>query len=262
MDLIKVAIADANTLLREGLKRILAGESDLLVVGEAADNVEIADVVERTRPDVLLRDLKIPKREAVPVLLELKQKNLPTKVLILSLFPDKENILDTAKAGASGYALKSLPAATLIQAIRRVHRGEIWVDRQLNCAETFVEFARHMSTSEADQPENEIANRLSKRELEILGLVARGLTNEEIRKRLFISLRTVKIHLNHIFNKLNVTNRTQAALLFVNAYPHEIPGESGWIAKDAERPASRLLERPAARLFPRPVSPTGRAAAP
>jgi DNA-binding NarL/FixJ family response regulator len=215
MDLIKVAIADANILLREGLKRVLSAQSDLLVVGEAADDVEVAEVVERTRPDVLLLDLEIPIRKAVPVLLELKRKKVPTRVFILSLFPDQESILETAKAGARGYVLKSVLPSTLIQSIRRIHRGEVWVDRQLNCAETFVEFARQPSTDDADRVENEITTALSKRELEILALVANGLTNEEISKKLFVSQQTVKIHLNHVFHKLHVKNRTQAALIAV-----------------------------------------------
>lgn len=239
MELIKVAIADPDTLLREGLKRILAAERDLLVVGEAAGEVEVAEVMERTTPDVLLLDLKIPRREAVPVLLELNQKNIPTKVFILSLFPEEESILNTAKAGACGYILKSASPATLIYAIRRVHRGEIWADKQLDCAETFVEFARQTWTDDADGGEDEIFRALSKREREILGLVAKGSTNEEIRKTLFISLRTVKVHLNHVFNKLGVNNRTQAALLFVNPYPQGLPGELGWRVKDVEQLAGK-----------------------
>lgn len=256
MELIKVAIADANTLLREGLKRILAAERDLLVVGEAADEVEVAEVVERTKPDVLLLDLKIPKQEAVPILLELNQKNIPAKVLILSLFPEEESILNTAKAGACGYALKRTSSTTLIQAIRRIHRGEIWADRQLSCAETFVEFARQAWSCDADEQENDVTKLLSKRELEILGLVAKGSTNEEIRKTLFISLRTVKVHLNHVFNKLGVNNRTQAALLFVNGYPHELPGQPGWRVKNAGQLAEK---RPGIKLYQhgkKPISPS------
>jgi DNA-binding NarL/FixJ family response regulator len=227
MEPIKVAIADTNVLLREGLKRILALESDLLVVGEAADEVEIVNVVDRTRPDVLLLDLRIPKRGAVPVLLELKQKHVPTKVLIFSFFPDQESILNTAKAGARGYVLKSILPSALIQAIRKIHRGEIWADRQLNCAETFIELARQRRTYDAGRLKNEITELLSKRELEILALVANGLPNREISKTLFISLRTVKAHVNHILNKLNVKNRTQATLLFLQSYKQESAGEGG-----------------------------------
>jgi len=227
MDLIKLAIADANTLLREGLKGIFAGESDLLVVGEAADGVEVADVVERTKPDVLLLDLKIPKREAVPILLELHQKNIPSKVLILSRFPEEESILDTARAGACGYVLNRTSSTTLIQVIRRIHKGEICVDRQLGCAETFLEFAHQMRTHHASRREDEISRALSKRERQILSLVAKGLANQEISERLLIRLSTVKVHLSHVFKKLSVNNRTQAVLFLLNAYQHELPTDLG-----------------------------------
>ena len=232
MDLIKVAIADANTLLREGLKRIFSAENDLLVVGEAADDDEVAEIVERTRPDVLVLGLKITKGEAVPILLELNQKNIPTKVLIFSLFPHEESILNTAKAGACGYILKRRSSDTLMEAIRRIHRGEIWVDRQLSCAETFLEFARQMRAHDAGGVENGIARPLSKRELEILGFVAKGLTNQEISNTLSIRLSTVKTHLYHAFKKLSVENRIQAVFLFLNAY-QQLPGDLGLRANSA-----------------------------
>lgn len=258
MEMIKVAIADANSLLREGLKRILSAERDLLVVGEAADDDEVRETVEVTRPDVLLLDLKIPKREAVPTLIELQQKNAPTAVLILSLEPEMEAILNTAKAGACGYFLKRSSPATLVQAIRRIHSGDIWVDRQLGCAETFVKFARQIRTDNAGELENEIAGALSKREMEILSLVAKGLTNRVISKTLFISESTVKIHINHIFNKLNVSNRTQAALLLVNAYQEGLREEPAWGVQNVERSANPLPERRVARLIPAAVSPARR----
>src|SRR6266508_1249905 len=240
MEPIKVAIADASTLTCEGLKRILGAESDLVVVAEARDGIEVADVVERTRPDVLLLDLELPGRKAVPILLELKQKTVPAKVLILSRLPDQESILDTAKAGARGYVFKSVDPSTLIRAIRKIHTGEIWVDKDLTCADTFVEFARHASAADAHGSESEITKILSKRELEILALVANGLTNHEISKRLFISVTTVKIHLNHIFGKLKVNNRIQAALLILQqcselvkqvGLKYEKRGEGGSTAK-------------------------------
>ena len=136
MDRIKVAIADGNIFFREGLKRVLSAESDLAVVGEAANDVEVAEIVKQTRPDVLLLDLEIPTRGAVPIVLELKQKKVPIKVFILSPRPDTESVVDTARAGASGYALKCTPPSTLIQAIRKIHGGEIWMDSQLNYADT------------------------------------------------------------------------------------------------------------------------------
>ena len=233
MELIKVAIADANIFLREGLKRVLGAQSDLVVVGEAGDNFETADIVERAKPDVLLLDLEIPREKAVRTLLELKRKDVPTKVLILSPFPEPEGILDTAKAGARGYALKCILPSTLMQAIRRIHRGEIWVDSRLDYADTFVEFARQACADDADRIENDLAAVLTRRELEIMALLATGQRNAEIGKKLFISVQTVKIHLNHVFDKLNVGNRTQAALLFAQA---KIP-DAGQKPNDSRRPA-------------------------
>jgi len=218
MKVIKVAIADANTLLREGLKRIFSAESDLLVVGEAENEFEVTEVVQRTKPDILLLDLNLPKRGAVPILIYLNENNLPAKAFILSLFPEKEDILDTAKAGACAYALKRASSATIIKAIRKVYSGEIWVDKQLNCADIFTDFARKRRNRDGNGLDDEIMGVLSKREFEILALVGKGLTNHQISQGLFISLRTVKVHLNHVFNKLRVSNRTQAALLLMHSY--------------------------------------------
>lgn len=215
MEIIKVAIADANIFVREGLRRILAMERDLLVVGEAANEVEVAEVVERTRPDVLLLDLEIPRRKAVEILLELKRKGVPTEVFILCSFPDEAAVLDAAKAGARGYiVLNGVHPSTIIHSIRRIHAGETWVDRQLSCSETFAAFARQ-TFGHDNEGDRKVIGVLSKREQEIISLVAEGLTNENISKKLFISQRTVKIHLNNIFRKLGVKNRTQAALLHV-----------------------------------------------
>lgn len=214
MQTIKVAIADANIILREGLKQILVINRDLVVVGEAADEMEVAEIVDRTSPDVVLLGLEIMKQRTVQLLLERKRKGVSTNVLILCSFPHDESILDTAKAGARGCVfLNGVQPATIIHAIRRIHAGDIWVDRRLSCSQTFAEFARQKSGYDVD--EDEFTTMLSKRELEICSLVANGLTNETISKKLFISKQTVKIHLNHIFQKLGVKNRTQAALLHV-----------------------------------------------
>ena len=245
-ELIKVAIADANIFLREGLQRILGAQGDMVVVGQAGNNVEVADIVERTKPDVLLLDLELPSENALPILLKLKRENVPIKIIIFSLFPDSEGILDTAKAGARGYALKCIHPSTLVQAIRRIHRGEIWVDRQLDCADTFVELARQTRAGDADQLEDEIAGVLSKRELDALALVAKGLSNIEISKTLFISLQTVKIHLNHVFHKLKVKNRTQAALLFAG-YKTQDAGQE---KINSRYPLGRSPNHPLASAFP------------
>jgi DNA-binding NarL/FixJ family response regulator len=213
----KLVIADTNTLLREGLKRLLQDTEHLLVVGEAANDVDTLEIVEQAKPDVLLLDLNIPKLEAVPILLAIKEQNLPTKVLILSLYHDESKILNSARAGARGYILKSAPAATLVEAIKEVSRGRIWVDRQLGIADIFALLAHRANTGDDIEGEINPLDLLSRRELEILHLIARGVKNEDIAKKLFISLPTVKTHASHIFGKLNVGNRTQAALLLMQA---------------------------------------------
>src|SRR3989304_8735509 len=122
----KLAIADANTLLRQGLKRLLHDDAkDCLVVGEAANDVETMNLVEQSKPDILRLDLNIPRLEAVPILLAMKEQNLSTKVLILSLAPDESQLLNSAKAGARGYILKSTSSDTLLEAIRGVFQGRI-----------------------------------------------------------------------------------------------------------------------------------------
>lgn len=212
---IKVVLADDHTLFREGLKRILSLEKDVFVVGEAARGDEVAKVVERTKPDVLLLDLKMPKGDVIQTLLEVHDKNPTAKVLILTAFSEDENILNAAKGGAKGYVLKGVSSLTLVQAIKAVHGGGLWIDKELPSAEAFEEIARAQATPHESEPANEAVKSLTKRELEILRLVAEGLTNEEIGKRIFISEKTVKTHLTNIFDKLKVNNRFKAALMIM-----------------------------------------------
>jgi len=212
----KLVIADPDTLLRKGLKAILPAMKDFVVVGEAANDVETMKVVRQVKPDVLLLDLHIPK-EAVPILLAIKEQILSTKVLMLSLYPEESKILDCAKAGAHGYILKSTPPAMLGQAIREVHRGRIWADTKAGCADTFALLSHKANLSQQREAEINPFNVLSKRELDILDLMTSGVSNEEIASRLFISIATVKVHVTHIFDKLNVNNRVKAALAFIQA---------------------------------------------
>lgn len=213
----KLAIADPNTLLREGVKRLLDDARDFLVLGEATNDVETLELVEQAKPDVLLLDLDIPRLEAVPILLAIKEQNLPTKVLIMSLLPNEVKILNSARAGARGYILKSTPTAALAEAITEVSRGRIWVDRNAGCADTFALLAQRAKTSNEIGEEIDPLDVLSRRELEVLNLVARGAKNDEIAKKLSIAVPTVKNHLTRVFGKLNIENRTQGALLLMQA---------------------------------------------
>jgi DNA-binding NarL/FixJ family response regulator len=212
----KVVIADDHTLFREGIKRMLSLEKDILVVGEASRGDEITKLVERTKPDVLLLDLKMPKSDIVQTLLEVKETNPPTKVLVLTAFSEDENILNAAKGGARGYILKGIDFSTLLRAIKTVQGGGLWIDKELPAAEAFEEIAQDQVMDDGDGKENnEAVKILTRRELEILRLVAEGLTNEEIGKKIFISEKTVKTHLTNIFDKLKVNNRFKAALLIM-----------------------------------------------
>ena len=223
---IKVVIADDHALFREGLRRILSLERDVLVIGEASRGDEVARLVERTKPDVLLLDLKMPKGDVVQTLLEVGEKNPATKVIILTAFSEDENILNAAKGGAKGYVMKGVSSATLLQAIKTAHSGGLWIDKETPSAEAFEEIAQAQHVKIVTEQANEPIKNLTKRELEILRLVAEGLTNEEIGKRIFISEKTVKTHLTNIFDKLKVNNRFKAALLIMNKSPDQSPQAS------------------------------------
>jgi two-component system response regulator DegU len=228
---IKVVLADDHALFREGLRRILSLEKDVLVVGEASRGDEIAKVVERTKPDVLLLDLKMPKGDVVQTLLQVNDRNPSTKVIILTAFSEDENILNAAKGGAKGYVMKGVSSSTLLQAIKAAHNGGLWIDRETPSAEAFEEIAQAQHGKAATEQANEPMNSLTKREVEILRLVAEGLTNEEIGKRIFISEKTVKTHLTNIFDKLKVNNRFKAALLIMNKNPEQPQRSSALKAK-------------------------------
>src|SRR5215467_12975034 len=212
---IKVVIADDHTLFREGIRKILSLEKDILVVGEAARGDEVIKVVERAKPDILLLDLKMPKGDVVQTLLEVNEKNPGTKVLVLTAYSEDENIFNAAKGGAKGYVLKGIDFPTLLQAIKTIHRGGLWIDKEMPAAEAFEEIAQAQLSETSDTRYDEAIDALTKREKEILRLVAEGLTNEEIGKRIFISEKTVKTHLTNIFDKLKVNNRFKAALMIM-----------------------------------------------
>ncbi|MGH8546474.1 MAG: response regulator [Gammaproteobacteria bacterium] len=210
-----MVIADDHALFREGIRRILSLEKDILVVGEASQGDEVVKVVERTNPDVLLLDVKMPKGNVVQTLLEVREKHPATKVLVLTAFSEDENVLNAAKGGARGYVLKGIDFPTLLQALKTVNNGGWWIDKETPSSEVFGEIVESQFGGFGPATTNDAVKDLTKRELEILKLVAEGLTNEEIGRRIFISEKTVKTHLTNIFDKLKVNNRFKAALLIM-----------------------------------------------
>lgn len=139
---IKIVIADDHTLFREGLRRIFSFEQDVTVVGEASKGDDVGKVVESTKPDVLLLDIRMPKAEVLQTLREVRTKNPDTKTLILTGFSEEEIILNLAKGGARGYVLKGVDSGTLLQAIKTVNAGGVWVDRDIPAAWFFERIAR------------------------------------------------------------------------------------------------------------------------
>src|SRR5436190_3229984 len=220
---IKVVVADDHTLFREGIRRILSLERDILVVGEASRGDEVTKVVERARPDVLLLDLKMPKGDLVQTLLEVNERNPATKIIVLTAYSEDENILNAAKGGARGYLLKGVDFPTLLQAIKAVHAGGLWIDKEMPSADVFQEIAHGQVNAAPEIKYDDSLDSLTKREKEILRLVAEGLTNEEIGKKIFISEKTVKTHLTNIFDKLKVNNRYKAELMIMGNRLIELP---------------------------------------
>lgn len=211
---IKVVIADDHALFRDGLRKLLAVEKDILVVGEAANGDEVGKIVERMRPDIILLDLKMPKGDVVQNLLEIAARCPATKVMVLTAFSDEESVLNAAKGGAKGYVPKGVPTAILLQAIKTVYNGGVWIDKEIPSWQVFEEIAQAQASDVSPEVDESI-KALTKREMEILRLVAEGLTNEEIGKKIFISEKTVKTHLTNIFDKLKVNNRFKAALMLM-----------------------------------------------
>jgi DNA-binding NarL/FixJ family response regulator len=195
---ITVVIVEDHTLVREGTRRILSSEPELRVIGEAERAAEALELCRRLRPDVALLDLRLPDGSGIRLSADLQEASPASRSLILSAFDDEEYVVAALEAGAAGYLVKSIPSAELIDAVRRVHAGQTVLQPSLAAALTI----RHLNPPP----------RLSGRELEVLKLVALGLPNKSIGRRLGISERTVENHVRHVFDKLGVASRTEAAV--------------------------------------------------
>ena len=196
---IRVVLVDDHAVIRAGLTQLLAGTTDIEVVGEADSGTAALDVVRRLRPDVVLMDLQMPGGDGVVATRQIVREGLGADVLVLTSFSDSERIVAAVDAGAVGYLLKDADPDDVLQGIRAVSRGESPIHPR--AARTLL---GHRSSSPAVQ--------LTSRESEILCLVKDGLANKQIARRLGIAERTVKAHLTSTFQRIGVTDRTQAAL--------------------------------------------------
>lgn len=207
---IRVLLVDDQSLFREGLETLLSVHKDILVVGVAGNGREAVEVAAKVQPDVVLMDVRMPVLDGVRATRRLKEALPQCRVIVLTTFDDDEYVFDALRAGAVGYLLKDVASAQLVEAIRAAARGESILEPSV-AAKVIAEFTRVSSMLPSTQME-QLTEPLSERELEILGMIARGATNKEIANQLFITEGTVKNHVTHILGKLGVRDRTQAAL--------------------------------------------------
>lgn len=209
MENIKVLIVDDHTLFRRGIADVIAGSSDITVVGEASDGLEGIEKARQFKPDVVLMDLNMPRCSGLEATQALQAEMPGINVLVLTVSEMEEDLFKAVKYGAKGYLLKKAEPDDLIQAIHYVARGESIVS-PLMATKLLTEF-QGLTSGVPKKPAEEVHPELSPRESEVLQLVAKGSKNREIGDALFISENTVKTHLQNIMEKLHLANRSQAA---------------------------------------------------
>ncbi len=205
MDKLRIVLVDDHEVVRLGLRSLLERHSDLVVVGEAGTANEAIRAVENLAPDVVVLDIRLPGRSGVEACAEIKRRWPKTKIVILTSYADDEVLLDAIVAGAEGYVLKQVGSDDLVQALRRVGRGERLLDPRL----TKQVFTKLREMRERERAEAFAG--LSERELEVLALVTEGKTNREIGKALHLSEKTVRNYVSDILAKLGHTSRAQSA---------------------------------------------------
>lgn len=205
--MIRVLIADDHAMVREGTRELLEQETDLTVVAEAGDGEEAVKLAGIFKPDVAIIDISMPRLNGIEATKQIKVRYPSLAVLILTAYDDDEYVFSFLKAGAAGYLLKTVCGSELIAAIRALHAGETVLHPTI--ARKVLK--RFVPVSDVEEKQ-EIKKPLSDREMEILKLAARGLRSDDIASELYLSLRTVQGHLNHIFDKLSVSSRTEAVV--------------------------------------------------
>jgi NarL family two-component system response regulator LiaR len=201
---IRVLIADDHAIVREGLRALISTEPGMELLGEAADGEETVRLAKALRPDVILLDLMMPRKDGLAAIRDLKEQNSDVRVLVLTSFADDDKVFGAIKTGALGYLLKDSAPQEVLRAIREVARGEASLHPTI-ARKLIRELNQPAPLPAAEEP-------LSEREIEILRSVAQGLSNQEIADRFVISERTVRTHVSSILAKLHLASRTQAAL--------------------------------------------------
>ncbi len=206
MNKIKVIIADDHVLFREGTRNLIEQEKDMEVIGEANDGSEAIKLVTELSPHVVLMDIAMPGVNGIEATRQIKASQPSTAVLILTAYDNDQYIIALLEAGAAGYLLKNVSGKDLVNAIRAVHAGEAVLHPTI-AQKVFSHFGAGREPGKPAQ-----LAELSEREMEILRLAAKGMSNQDIAGKLFLSRRTVQAHLGNIFRKMDVGSRTEAVL--------------------------------------------------
>jgi two-component system, NarL family, response regulator LiaR len=212
----RVLIADDHDLVREGLRAVLAGEEDLQVVGEARDGHEALQMCRSLEPDLVLMDVRMPKSDGLQATRAIKEEMPKVSVVMVTMHENPDYLLEAIRAGAAGYILKDAEGERLVGAVRRTLNGESPLAQEL-AMQLLVRMANETQEEEPPSPgankgQESLPGGITRREVEVLQLLAQGRTNPQIAQELTISRGTVKIHVQHIIAKLGVSDRTQAAV--------------------------------------------------
>ena len=218
MNRIKILIAEDHTVVREGTRQILEQEPDLDVIAEVGDGEEAVRLTGILEPDVAIIDIALPKMDGIEATRQIKALYPKTAVLILSAYDDDQFVFSLVEAGAAGYLLKTIRGQELIEAVRAVCAGESVLHPTI-ARKVLNRFATVSGELQGQKP----SKVLSRRETDVLKLATRGLSNQDIANKLGLSARTVQAHLGHIFNKLQVSSRTEAVV-------HAL--KEGWVTLD------------------------------
>ncbi len=216
---LRVMVVDDHALFRRGLEMVLGSEPDLELVGEASDGQEAIEKAQETMPDVVLMDVRMPKRSGIEATAQITELLPHVKILMLTISDEEADLYDAIKAGASGYLLKEIPIEEVSDAIRSVWAGQSRISPSM-ASKLLTEFAA-ISKATEERPQMP-APRLTEREMEVLKLVAQGLNNRDIAKKLYISENTVKNHIRNILEKLHLHSRMEAVVYAVREKMIEI----------------------------------------
>ena len=202
---ITLVIADDHPLILDAMENLFRLEKDLKVFARCLDGDEALKAVRRHQPDILVLDIQMPAKDGLVVLREMRKEQLPTRVVILTATLDEEGLTEAVRLGVRGLVLKELAPKLLVQCIRKVHAGELWLEKRSVSSALEKMLQREVAAREASAV-------LSRREIEVVRLVTSGLRNKEIANKLFISEGTIKVHLHTIYEKLSVHSRLELSL--------------------------------------------------